>query len=87
MQGSLTNNAIVFQLAASVFVGLSTWICWIALDKAPVGVVLALGRLNVPVVILLSPMLVGQVQENVTARVWLGTTLIVGDSIILNYYG
>jgi uncharacterized membrane protein len=60
---------------------------WIALDKAPVGVVLALGRLNVPVVILLSPMLVGKTQENVTTRVWLGAALIVGGSIILNYYG
>jgi drug/metabolite transporter (DMT)-like permease len=87
LQGPLTNDAIAFQLAASVFVGLSTWVRWIALDKAPVGVVLALGRLNVPVVILLSPMLVGKTQENVTTRVWLGAALIVGGSIILNYYG
>ena len=87
LQGPLTNDAITFQLAASVFVGFSTWVRWIALDKAAVGVVLALGRLNVPVVILLSPMLVGKAQENVTARVWLGAALIVGGSIILNYYG
>jgi drug/metabolite transporter (DMT)-like permease len=87
LQGPLTNDAIAFQLTASVFVGLSTWLRWIALDKAPVGVVLALGRLNVPVVILLSPMLVGKTQENVTTRVWLGAALIVGGSIILNYYG
>ena len=87
LQGPLTNDAIVFQLAASVFVGLSTWLRWIALNKAPVSVVLALGRLNVPVVIQLSPMFVGKARENVTARVWLGTALIVGGSIILNYYG
>ena len=86
-QGPLTNDAIAFQLAASVFVGLSTWTRWIALDKAPVGVVLALGRLNVPMVILLAPLLVGKTMENVTARVWLGAALIVGGSIILNYYG
>jgi uncharacterized membrane protein len=41
MQGPLTNDAIVFQLAESVFIGPSTWTCWIALDKAAVGVVLA----------------------------------------------
>jgi uncharacterized membrane protein len=87
LQGPLTNDAIVSQVTASVFVGLSTWLRWIALDKAPLGVVLALGRLNVPVVILLSPLLVGKAQENVTARVWLGATLIVSGSIILNYYG
>ena len=83
----ITSDALFFQLAASAFVGLSTWTRWIALDKAPVGVVLSLGRLNVPVVILLSPLLVGKAQENVTPRVWLGAALIVGGSIILNFHG
>jgi len=84
---SLTIDAILFQLAASVFTGLSTWTRWIALEKAAVGVVLALGRLNVPVVLILSPILVGKAQENVTLRVWIGAALIVGGAIILNYYG
>lgn len=87
MQGPLPNDAVAFQVASSVFVGLSTWMRWIALDKAPVGVVLALGRLNVPVVILLAPLLVGKSLENVTARVWLGAGLIVAGSLILNFYG
>lgn len=86
-QGPISRDALWFQLAASIFVGLSTWMRWIALDKAPVGVVLALGRLNVPVVILLAPVLVGKAVENVTLRVWLGAALIVAGSIILNYYG
>ena len=59
---------------------------WIALNTAPVAVVLALGRLNVPVVILLSPLLVGRLQERVTTRVWLGAALIITGSLILNYY-
>lgn len=83
----VTRDALFFQLAASVFVGLSTWTRWVAFDKAPVGVVLSLGRLNVPVVILLSPLLVGNAQENVTLRVWLGAVMIVAGSIILNFYG
>jgi drug/metabolite transporter (DMT)-like permease len=86
-QGPIPRDALWFQLAASIFVGVSTWTRWIALDMAPVGVVLALGRLNVPVVILLSPMLVGKAQENVTLRVWFGATLIVAGSLILNFYG
>ena len=87
LQGPITGDALFFQLAATVFVGVSTWTRWIALDLAPVGVVLALGRLNVPVVILLSSLLVGNAQENVTLRVWLGAALIVAGSIILNYLG
>jgi uncharacterized membrane protein len=50
-------------------------------------VVLSLGRLNVPVVILLSPLLVGNAQENVSLRVWLGAVMIVAGSIVLNIYG
>jgi uncharacterized membrane protein len=53
---------------------------------APVAVVLALGRLNVPVVIVLSPLLVGRMQERVTGRVWLGAGLIVAGSVLLNLY-
>lgn len=87
IRGPLSGDAVFFQLAASVFVGLSTWTRWVAFDKAPVSVVLSLGRLNVPVVILLSPVLVGNAQENVTLRVWLGAVLIVAGSIILNFYG
>jgi uncharacterized membrane protein len=75
-----------FQLVAAVFVGLSTWARWIALDMAPIAVVIALGRLNVPVVILLSPLLVGRLQERVTARLWLGAALIIIGSLILNFY-
>ncbi len=84
-QRPITQDALIFQLAATLFVGISTWTRWIALDLAPVGVVLALGRLNVPTVILLSPLLVGKSQENVNLRVWLGAAFIVAGSIVLNF--
>jgi drug/metabolite transporter (DMT)-like permease len=86
-QGPITRDALWFQLGAAFFVGVSTWARWIALDMTSVSVVLALGRLNVPVVILLSPLLVGKAAENVTSRVWLGAAMIVGGSLILNFYG
>jgi uncharacterized membrane protein len=83
----IPRQALMLQLAAGILVGLSTWARWLALDMAPVGVVLALGRLNVPVVILLSPLLVGQQLERVNLRVWLGAGLIVIGSLVLSYYG
>jgi transporter family protein len=85
-QGSIPRDAWLWQMAAGVAVGLSTWARWIALDMAPVAVVLALGRLNVPVVILLAPLLVGRKAERVTPRVWLGAALIVAGAVILNLY-
>lgn len=85
-QGSIPQDAWLWQMAAGVAVGLSTWARWIALDMAPVAVVMALGRLNVPVVILLAPLLVGRKAERVTLRVWLGAALIVAGAVLLNLY-
>ena len=48
-------------------VGLSVWARWAALDYTSIAVVLALGLLSVPVVLLLSPVLMGRHVERVTA--------------------
>jgi uncharacterized membrane protein len=85
-RGSIPQDAWLWQVAAGAIVGLSTWVRWIALDMAPVAVVLALGRLNVPVVIFLAPLLVGRRAERVTPRVWLGAALIVAGAVLLNLY-
>lgn len=85
-QSTIPRDAVVFQLAAGAFVGLSTWARWIALGLAPVAVVLALGRLNVPIVIILSLLLVGQKAENVTGRIIVGATLIVIGSLMLIFF-
>jgi drug/metabolite transporter (DMT)-like permease len=84
--GIITRDAILSQLAAGFFVGTSTWMRWIALSMAPIGVVLALGRMNVPMVLLLSPILVSRTQERVTLQVWLGAGLIVAGSLLLIFY-
>ena len=85
-QGPIPRDAWLFQIAAGAMVGLATWMRWIALDMAPVAVVMALGRTNVPVVIFLAPLLVGRKAERVTARVWLGAALIVAGAVLLNLH-
>ena len=85
-RGPISPDAWLFQIAAGVFVGLATWARWIALDMAPVAVVMALGRANVPVVIFLAPLLVGRRAERVTVRVWVGAALIVAGAVLLNLY-
>jgi drug/metabolite transporter (DMT)-like permease len=76
-------DAFSFKLLAGVLVGLSTWARWVALEFSAIGVVLALGLLSVPVVLLLSPVLMGREVEHVTANVWLGATLVVAGSLLL----
>ena len=80
---STSNEALLFKLVAGVLVGLSTWWRWIALDLAPVAEVLALSLVSVPLVIVLSPLLSGKQDEQVTAMLWIGAGLIVGGALLL----
>lgn len=84
---SISTDALVFKVIAGILAGLSTWARWIALDLAPVAMVLALSLISVPVVNLLSPLLVGRELEQVTTELWLGSSLIVGGSLLLIFLG
>jgi drug/metabolite transporter (DMT)-like permease len=75
--------ALSFKLLAGVMVGLSVWARWVSLDHTAVAVVLALGLLSVPVVLTLSPMLMGRHIERVNAQIWAGGALVVGGGLLL----
>lgn len=75
--------SLAFKLLAGLMVGLSVWARWAALDDASIAVVLALGLLSVPVVLLLSPALMGRHVERVTAQIWLGAALVVVGGLVL----
>jgi uncharacterized membrane protein len=79
----ITTEAWSFKLIAGVLVGLSTWMRWVALDLAPVAVVLALLMISTPLVILLSPLISGAHLERVTNVLWTGTILILGGALLL----
>jgi drug/metabolite transporter (DMT)-like permease len=76
-------EALAFKLLAGVMVGLSVWARWVSLDYIAVAVVLALGLLSVPVVLTLSPVLMGRHVERVNAQIWAGGTLVVGGGLLL----
>lgn len=80
---AISTDAFALKMMAGLLVGLSTWARWVALDLAPVVMVLALSMVSVPMVNVLSPLLVGQHLEQVTAQVWLGSALIMGGSLML----
>lgn len=86
-QWRIAPSVLRCQLLAGVLVGLATWARWVALDDAPIAVVIALGRLSVPVVLILSPLIVGQKYEQVTPRIWLGAGVILLGSLILTFAG
>lgn len=78
-----SRTAVGFKLAGGLFVGLSVWARWVSLDYASVALVLSLGLLSVPVVLALSPVVMGRHVERVTFAVWGGAALVVGGSLLL----
>ncbi len=82
-RAELGSRALLFKVIAGALVGLSQWARWIALGLAPIGVVLALQQISVPVTIILAPLIAGRHLERVTARVWIGALVTVGGSLVL----
>jgi drug/metabolite transporter (DMT)-like permease len=74
---------VLFQLLSGLFVGLSVWSRWFALEDADVGVVLALALISVPVVAGLSPVVMGRDVERVTPRIAGGSALVVAGALLL----
>lgn len=81
----VTGEAWALKLIAGLLVGLSTWARWIALDLAPIAIVLAITMVSMPVVILLSPYVSGRHLERVTVTLWTGAGLILGGALLLTF--
>lgn len=78
----ITRELWLNQTIAGVLTSLGTLFRWIALDLAPVAVVVTLGRFNIVVVILITTFMTGQYAEKMTWRVWVGVALVVTSAII-----
>jgi uncharacterized membrane protein len=79
----ITGDLWLNQIVAGVLTGLGTLFRWIALDLAPVAVVVTLGRFNMIVVIIISAFMTGKYAEKMTWRVWLGAALVIAGAVIL----
>ncbi len=81
--GTFARDALAFKLGAGLLVAFATWGRWLAIDGTDVAVVLALALVSVPVVLFLSPLLVGRHIERVTRQVWAGAGLVVAGALAL----
>jgi uncharacterized membrane protein len=85
MNMKVSSEAWAFKITAGLLVGLSTWVRYIALDLAPIAIVLAITMVSTPVVILLSPLVSGRHLERVTSALWTGAGLILGGALLLTF--
>jgi drug/metabolite transporter (DMT)-like permease len=83
LRGVLRSRAFAVKVVAGALAGLSQWARWIALDLAPVGVVLALSQISVPLVLVLSRLLGERGGEVVPGRLWWGAGTTVAGVLLL----
>ena len=74
---------ILFSLCLFGMVAIATWFRLLALDETDVAIVLAVQLTNVPVTLVLAPILVGRHLERVDVRVWLGALLLISGVLAL----
>jgi uncharacterized membrane protein len=80
---TIARNTLALKAAAAVFVAVATWFRLLALDEADVPVVLAANLVNVPVVLVVAPIVVGRHLEHADGRIWLGGLLVAGGILAL----
>lgn len=81
---SISSALWLNQSIAGVLTSLGTLFRWIALDLAPVGVVVTLGRFNVVVVIVISAFMTEKYAEKMTWKVWGIAALVIAGAVILS---
>jgi len=73
----------LLQVLAGVAIAFGMWFRYIAMNTVPVGFVTALGRLNIPIILILSPIFLKARIDATSLRLWAGSLLIVGGAVVV----
>jgi drug/metabolite transporter (DMT)-like permease len=71
------------KLLAGAVVAVATWWRWLSLETTSIGVVLALQLLSVPSVLIVAPLLARRGEEVVSARLAVGTAVVLVGALAL----
>ena len=82
-RGSIDARTIVFEVAAATFITIGMWLRYVATQTVPVGVVTALARLNIPLILIVSPLFLRTKKDAATLRLWMGSILIIGGATLI----
>jgi len=76
-------QAYVIQVLAGLAMAFGMWFRYIAMNTVPVGVVTALGRVNIPLILIVSPWLLKTRLDAPNLAVWSGSLLIIGGATMI----
>jgi drug/metabolite transporter (DMT)-like permease len=82
-QSRKLSSGVIYQLLAAIAIGLGTWFRYIAVDLSPLALVATLGRVNILVILMLTPFLLTGRRHRLTPATWLGAGLIILGSILV----
>lgn len=82
---SLPGKILQFEILAGVFIGVATSIRYMALNLSPLAVVTTLTRVNIPVIMLLSPLLLKSRKEKNSPATWTGAGLIILGAVVIGF--
>ena len=76
-------QAYLIQILAGAAMAFGMWFRYIAMNTVPIGVVTALGRLNIPLILIVSPWILKTRLDAPNLAVWLGSLLIIGGATLI----
>lgn len=82
---NISNSTYLVQVLAGLAITLGMWSRYLAMQSVPVGVVTALGRINIPLILLLSPIFYKSRIDATSPRLWIGSLLIIGGTTVIIY--
>lgn len=74
---------LIYQVLAAVFITIGMWLRYVATRTVPIAVVTALARLNIPFILLVSPLFLKTRLDATSTRLWIGAILIVGGATLM----
>lgn len=79
----LSRGTVATLVVAGALVATGIGTQWLALDRAPVAIVLAMNQLAVPVVLVAAPLIVGTTSERLTWLSTAGAALAVAGTVVI----
>ncbi len=76
-----------YQIIAGILIGSATLLRYAALNESPLAIVSTLSRINIPVIMVISPVILKSSLEKNTLGAWFGAGLIISGALIIGFLG
>jgi drug/metabolite transporter (DMT)-like permease len=76
-------DILSYEIMAAIFITVGMWLRYVATRTVPVGVVTALARLNIPIILIFAPLFLRNKKDSATLRLWIGSVLVIAGATLV----